>query len=240
MNKQYFFVNNLGVKIHCVQVNPNLEQIPLIIIPGATNSLEEIEEDLKGALTDYHIIISLRGRGNSDSPENGYSIDNHAADVIAVIEHFNLNSFYLFGHSVGASVCIRVATLQGSKAKGLVLGDFPPFFPPFDKSWADHVLKNPKVAISKTALYGLAKEGRYVDLSNDFKHIFCPILLIRGGQKDSAFPEKQVPAFKAIAPTCIVQTLPESGHDIFRPNPTQLVKTLTTFMLNSKSTQLPL
>ncbi len=232
--KKNHFIDNNGVTIHCIEHNSENGGIPILLIPGATNSAEELEEDLANSLLHYHIIVSLRGRGKSDSPQSGYLIDDHASDVIAVIEHFNIEGFYLFGHSVGASVCIRVAVSQPSKIKGLILGDFPPFFPPFDKSWADSVLRNPKASISKTALYGLAKEGRYIDLSKDFQHISCPIMLIRGGQKDSAFPEEQVAPFQKIAPTCQVETLPNSGHDIFKPNPIEFVEKVIAFISNSK------
>ncbi|MBK8474427.1 MAG: alpha/beta hydrolase [Sphingobacteriales bacterium] len=224
------FIDNQNVVIHCIEINKSNTGIPIIIIPGATNSAEELQEDLKDKLNHWHIIVSLRGRGKSGSPDKGYSLDDHATDITAVIDFLGIGHYYLFGHSIGSTVGIRVAKLRPERVKGLILGDFPPFFPPFDKSWADRVLQNPNIAISKAALYGLAKEGRYTDVSKDFAYISCPILLIRGGKKDSAFPGEQVPAFKKIAPNCQVQTLDESGHDIFRPEPEPLIDIILHFL----------
>ena len=34
--------------------------------------------------------VDLRGRGDSDKPESGYSLEAHAADVVRVLDHLGL------------------------------------------------------------------------------------------------------------------------------------------------------
>lgn len=231
MSKIEYLINNKGVKIHCVEFNRSLNTTPLIIIPGATNSAEEIAADLQSKLQLHHVIISLRGRGKSSSPNKGYSLDEHATDVISVIQHLNLKKCYVFGHSVGSTVGIRVAHKKNDVVCGLILGDFPPFFPPFDKSWASMVIKKNKRAISEVALLGLANEGKYLDVSEDFENIFCDVLLLKGGKKDSAFPTEQISFLRKRVKKLEVEILEDSGHDIFRPTPDELIEKLEKFII---------
>ena len=119
----------------------------------------------------------------------------------------------------------------------LIIGDFPPFFPPFDKSWVSMVLKEQKRTISKTALLGLANEGKYLDVSDDFKNIFCDILLLKGGKKDSAFPTEQIPLLQKRVRSLEIEILADSGHDIFRPTPDKLVKSIVKFITELEKKQ---
>lgn len=229
-NRAEHFADNNGIKIHFLELNRQVGGIPLILIPGATNSAEQIEEDLKGQLASYHIIVSLRGRGQSDSPDTGYQLDDHASDVHAVARHLGLDKYYLFGYSVGSTVGIRVAVQAPEKALGLIMGDFPPYFPSFDKSWADRVARDRDCKVSRKALTGLAHEGKYVEAGQDLQGLTCRLLLIKGGKQGTAFNSKHLPIFGKIAPTCQVLIFEDSGHDIFRPQLTSLIRAINEFM----------
>lgn len=231
MKKTHHFVDNKGVKIHYILANYESNSVPLVIIPGATNAAEDMEECFEDKLSLPHIIISLRGRGQSDSPQTGYTLTDHVSDVIAVLEQLKVEKFNLFGYSVGGTIGIRVAKENPSKVQKLLIGDFPPFFPPFDKSWADRVLQNPECNISKTALYGLAKDGKYIDISQDFEKITCDVLLIKGAKNTSAFPEAQLLPFKNIVKNLEVEILEESGHDLFSPSPDSLIEKVESFLI---------
>ena len=67
--------------------------------------------------------VDLRGRGDSDKPESGYSLDAHAADVIRVLDHLGLQSAVLAGHSMGAFVALKTALLFPERVRALVLLD---------------------------------------------------------------------------------------------------------------------
>lgn len=142
MNPIEHSVNNQGVTIHCLEYYKSTNQTPIIIIPGATNSAEEIAQDLQGKLTHYHIIISLRGRGKSLAPESGYTLDDQASDVVAVAKYLQISECFLFGYSVGVPIAIKAATQLMPKVKGIILGDYAPIYPAFDKSWASKVKKD--------------------------------------------------------------------------------------------------
>ena len=85
-NIQEGFADNKGVKIHYITVNANDSEIPLLMIPGMTNSADEIMEDLgNNNFGRYCIHISIRGRGKSNSPDSGYSFEEQVSDINAVV-----------------------------------------------------------------------------------------------------------------------------------------------------------
>jgi lipase len=67
--------------------------------------------------------VDLRGRGDSDKPESGYSLEAHAADVVRVLDHLGLQSAVLAGHSMGAFVALKTALLFPERVRALVLLD---------------------------------------------------------------------------------------------------------------------
>src|SRR5688500_863725 len=67
--------------------------------------------------------VDLRGRGDSDKPESGYSLQAHAADVVRVLDHLGLESAVLAGHSMGGFVALKTALMFPDRVRALVLLD---------------------------------------------------------------------------------------------------------------------
>src|SRR5215204_2605951 len=67
--------------------------------------------------------VDLRGRGDSDKPESGYSLGAHAADVVRVLDHLGLRSAVLVGHSMGAFVALKTALMFPDRVRAIVLLD---------------------------------------------------------------------------------------------------------------------
>jgi pimeloyl-ACP methyl ester carboxylesterase len=47
------------------------------------------------------IAYDLRGRGDSEKPAKGYSLAEHAADLLGLLDHFGLDRAVMMGHSLG-------------------------------------------------------------------------------------------------------------------------------------------
>jgi pimeloyl-ACP methyl ester carboxylesterase len=77
------------------------------------------------ALAPEHRFIAydLRGRGESDKPGTGYSLDAHGRDVARVLDHFGLRRTVLMGHSLGAAIALRFAVTHPTRVRKLVLID---------------------------------------------------------------------------------------------------------------------
>lgn len=68
----------------------------------------------------------LRGHGDSDKPEQGYSGSDLAADLEALINHFDLSQVVIMTHSWAARVATVLATIRPEQVQALILID--PFF----------------------------------------------------------------------------------------------------------------
>ena len=62
-------------------------------------------------LTPAHTILAvdLRGRGLSDKPSSGYSLQHHVQDIHCLLEDIGLERVVLLGHSLGAYVSLVFA-----------------------------------------------------------------------------------------------------------------------------------
>jgi pimeloyl-ACP methyl ester carboxylesterase len=69
------------------------------------------------------IAYDLRGRGESDKPEKGYSLALHGEDLLGLLDHFGLKKAVLVGHSLGAHIAVRFAAVHPERVARLVLVD---------------------------------------------------------------------------------------------------------------------
>ncbi|HWQ07302.1 MAG TPA: alpha/beta hydrolase [Feifaniaceae bacterium] len=68
------------------------------------------------------ILVDLLGAGFSDKPDDfGYAAEDHADYLLRFIEALELDSFVLFGHSMGGAVAISLARLCEKRIRHLVL-----------------------------------------------------------------------------------------------------------------------
>lgn len=63
------------------------------------------------------VAIDARGAGSSSAPSQGFSTQDHASDVQAVIDALELNRYVLVGHSMGGKAS---QVLAGKRPKGLL------------------------------------------------------------------------------------------------------------------------
>lgn len=97
---------------------------PLICIHGITAQHRAFNFLAQQLGEDYELVgVDLRGRGDSDKPESGYGLETHASDVIRVLDHLNLHSAVLVGHSMGGFVGLQAALTYPDRVRALVLLD---------------------------------------------------------------------------------------------------------------------
>jgi len=80
---------------------------------------------LASALASHHKVIAmdLRGRGLSDKPPTGYSIQHHCKDVLALIDDLGLKRPVLMGHSLGAFISLVFTAQYPQRVDRLILVD---------------------------------------------------------------------------------------------------------------------
>ncbi|MBA3872571.1 MAG: alpha/beta hydrolase [Anaerolineae bacterium] len=75
------------------------------------------------------VIPDARGHGESSKPLNGYRYEDHARDVVGLIQGLELSAPVLLGHSMGGMTAALVASQIGAALRGVVLAD-PTFLSP--------------------------------------------------------------------------------------------------------------
>jgi pimeloyl-ACP methyl ester carboxylesterase len=80
---------------------------------------------LASALAPNHrvIAIDLRGRGLSDKPPTGYSIEHHCKDILSLMNDQGLQRPVLMGHSLGAFISLVFAAQYPQRVDRLILVD---------------------------------------------------------------------------------------------------------------------
>ena len=77
-----------------------------------------------GALEGFRCIaVDLRGMGQSDSPDLGYSMSMYAADLAALLDVLGVDEVVLCGLSMGGYVAFEFLRQWRSRVRGLVLMD---------------------------------------------------------------------------------------------------------------------
>jgi pimeloyl-ACP methyl ester carboxylesterase len=97
---------------------------PIIFIHGITANAFCFQA-FADNLTSNHRVFAydLRGRGDSDKPENGYNIPTHAADLAGLIDELELDKPIVAGHSLGALIGLYFAVHYPEKLSKLILID---------------------------------------------------------------------------------------------------------------------
>ena len=97
---------------------------PIICVHGITANAFYFQA-LADALASDHRVFAydLRGRGDSDKPEQGYNIPIHAADLSELIDELGLERPVVIGHSLGALIALYFAAHYPEKLSKLVLID---------------------------------------------------------------------------------------------------------------------
>ncbi len=117
-----------GIHIHYTRTGRN--RLSIILLHGLTaNGL--CWTTLAGVLeAEYDVIMpDARGHGKSSVPAYGYRYEDHANDVVGLIQALGLSSPILVGHSMGGMTASVVAARNPKLLRGLILAD-PSFLSP--------------------------------------------------------------------------------------------------------------
>lgn len=70
------------------------------------------------------LLVDLLGHGYSDKPDGfGYTVEDHARTVLALVEGLGLTQYALVGHSMGGAVVVHVAAARPERVELLVLAE---------------------------------------------------------------------------------------------------------------------
>jgi pimeloyl-ACP methyl ester carboxylesterase len=117
------FMQANGITLHVV-AHPG-ESPALVLLPGLTANARCFDGYVAAGLSPRFQVyaLDLRGRGQSDKPESGYAIEDHAGDVEAFIKGLGQGPVILCGHSFGGLVAMYMAAHMPEVVSRLVVID---------------------------------------------------------------------------------------------------------------------
>jgi pimeloyl-ACP methyl ester carboxylesterase len=118
------YVDTNGIRLHYLE-RPG-DGPTILLAPGLAASAYFYEALLDRLSPRLHVIaFDLRGRGASDRPETGYSMADHAADMIGAMDAFGLERVVFGGHSFGGLLTYVMAADYPDRVERGVVIDAP-------------------------------------------------------------------------------------------------------------------
>ncbi len=118
------FVTVNGVSIH-FRAELNKSGLPVIVFSNSLGTDFRIWDDVAGQLRDRFnmVFYDKRGHGLSDIGPTPYAMSDHAADLIALLEHLRVPRAVICGLSVGGLIAQAVYHARPDLVAALVLCD---------------------------------------------------------------------------------------------------------------------
>src|SRR4030043_1738689 len=100
------------------------EEKPILCVHGLTANCRCWDLIASGLASHYKVMaMDLRGRGLSDHPATGYSVDHHCRDIMALLDDMGMEKTVLMGHSLGALISLVFAAQYPQRVEKLILVD---------------------------------------------------------------------------------------------------------------------
>jgi pimeloyl-ACP methyl ester carboxylesterase len=112
-----------GVNIHYLDAPGGSP--PLVLLHGLSANAACFGGLIGAGLSPSFRVIApdLRGRGKSDKPATGYTMADHARDVVGLLDALGLERVILGGHSFGGYVAIYIAAHFPERVEKLIVID---------------------------------------------------------------------------------------------------------------------
>lgn len=119
--ERYF--ESSGVPIHFVDAGKGA---PVVLIHGVTSSAEFWTDiGVTETLSEQYRTIALdcRGHGKSGKPHDRSAYGKQIVrDVVALLDHLNLEDAHVIGYSMGAEVALRLVVEYPERVRSLIIG----------------------------------------------------------------------------------------------------------------------
>ena len=225
-----------AVRIHFLDSGPGDGRTPIVFVPGFGEEALEHIPLIDAFRPRRTIVVDLRGRGRSDVPESGYGMEEHAADLDAVIRETGLLRLHLVSYSRGTTYAMRWATTHADRIESYSIGDYPAaqiippaWFPPkAEKSkWRGRPVSE---RMPVPAIRRLFADAVAIDMYQDLRRLNCPMLLIRGGAPGGMVDEATANRYRDVVERLQVETVESSAHDLWNPDPLRFARTVAQFL----------
>ena len=119
------FADTNGIRLHYLD-HPGPDPT-VLLAPGLTANAHSFDGLVAAGLPDVARVIALdlRGRGESDQPDSGYGMDDHARDVLGLLDALGLERVVMGGHSFGGLLTYWLAAHHPERVERCIVMDAP-------------------------------------------------------------------------------------------------------------------
>src|SRR5713226_480885 len=197
---------------------------PIVCVHGLTaNAFYYQAFADKQARNHQLFAYDLRGRGDSDKPDRGYSVPIHAADLARLIDALGLERPIVIGHSLGALIALYFAAHYPERLSKLVLVDagapLPWNTPEEQPAWLTASISRLGTNIPSFEECILEEGRRFNEArpEEQWTGVQIPTLLLRAGQglfsdNDQLLPEASAAAAQREIKQCHFVNFPTLNH----------------------------
>lgn len=124
MQSKYINVND--IRLHYLDYgSPGADAPFAVLMHGLTANAHAFDGLIPAGITrKMHVVsVDLRGRGETDKPETGYSMGDHARDIIGLLDTLQVDKAILIGHSFGGLLSMCLASQYPARVAKVVLLD---------------------------------------------------------------------------------------------------------------------
>jgi len=132
VNKQNFKMNH-SFESHFIETNDikmhyrdsKNGDSPILFLHGLTANAHAFDGLIEEGIAEKNrlIIPDMRGRGESERPAFGYSIADHAEDILGLLDHVQLDKISIAGHSFGGLLGLYMAANYPDRIEKLCILD---------------------------------------------------------------------------------------------------------------------
>lgn len=119
------FINTNGIKLHYLEYGSSENQPTILLMHGLTANAHAFDGLIAADLSEGFNILSvdLRGRGQSDAPDSGYTMKEHAADILGLMDALRIKKVIMAGHSFGGFLALYLVKFYPERVDKLILMD---------------------------------------------------------------------------------------------------------------------
>jgi 3-oxoadipate enol-lactonase len=225
---------------------------------GTHRTWNKVARELAGSF--HTVTYDMRGWGQSDTAQSGYSIKELANEAASLIGQLGLTKYVLVGHSMGGKVAQLLASRHPTGLAGLVLvapaAPTPTRFPEAAKQQQIHAYDNRDTVLQTIAFLSArtpdpdiveqivegslsgAPEAKLAwptsaileDISVEVPHIAVPTLVLAGEHDHLDSVEQHRREILVRIPNSRLEIIHDSGHLIPIDEPVRLARAISTFL----------